>query len=67
MKDIVKLDPSATIVVAGHNTLRGVSMGTLTVRVTDAQEFLHDVSLPAIMCQGLADAYFREGRRRLKG
>ena len=48
MKNIVKLDPPATIVVAGHSTLSGISMGTLIVRVTDVQGFLHDLLLPAM-------------------
>ena len=66
MKDSVKLDSSATIVVAGHSTPRGVSMGTLTVRVTDAQGFLHDKLLPVIICRCLVVTYFQEGRWRLK-
>ena len=38
VNDNVKLDPRAKIVVAGHSTLRGVSMDIiLIVRVTDAQ------------------------------
>ena len=67
MKDIVKLDPPATIVVAGHNTLRGVSMGTLTVRVTDAQGFLHDMLLPAMNMPGLGRHLFSGGMAALKG
>ena len=66
MKDIVKLYPLATITIAGHSTLRGVSMGTLIVRVTDAQGFLH-MFLLAMMYRGLAVTYFRAGRRRLRG
>ena len=58
MKDIMKLDPPATIVVAGHSTLRGVSMGTLIVRVTDAQGFLHDMLLPAMNVPGLGRHLF---------
>ena len=54
MKDIVMLDPSATIVVASHSTLSGVSMGALIVRVTDTQFFLHDMLLPAINVPGLS-------------
>ena len=48
MKGIVKLDPPATIVVAGHNTLRGVSMDTLPVRVTDAQGSIQNILLQAM-------------------
>ena len=67
MKDIVKLDPPATIVVAGHNTLRGVSMGTLAVRVTDAQGFLHDMLLPAMNVPGLGRHLISGGTAALKG
>ena len=67
MKDIVKLDPPATIVVAGHNTLRGVSMATLTVRVTDAQIFLHDILLPTMNVPGPGRHLFSGGTAALKG
>ena len=60
--DIVKLGPPATIVVAGHSTLRGVSMGSLTVRVTDAQEFLHDMLLPAMNGPGSRPRACPEGQ-----
>ena len=60
MKDVVKLDSPVTIVVAGYSTLRGFSTGTLTVRFTDAQRFLHDMLLQAINVPGL-------GRRRFSG
>ena len=53
MKDIVKIDPLETIVVDGHSMLSGVNMGTLTVRVTDTQDFLHDMLLPAMNVPGL--------------
>ena len=66
MKDIVKLDPPATIVVASRSTLRGVSMGTLTVRVTDAQGFLHDTLLPAMNVPGLGRHLFSGGTAGLK-
>ena len=58
MKNIVKLDPSATIVVASHRTLSRVSMGTLTVRVTDSQGFLHDILLSAMNVPGLGRRLF---------
>ena len=48
MENIVKLEPPATIVVAGHSTLSGVSMDILIVRVTDTQGFLHDMLLPVM-------------------
>ena len=48
MKGTVKLDPPSMIVVAGHSTLRGVSMGTSTGRITAAQGFLRDMMLLAI-------------------
>ena len=67
MKDIVKLDPQATIVVAGHSILRGVSMDTLTVRVIDTQGFLHVMLLPAMNVPGLGRHLFSGGTRRLKG
>ena len=67
MKDIVKVDSPATIVVTGHSTLSGVSMGTLTVRVTDAQGFLHGMLLPAMNVPGLPVTCFQEGRWRLRG
>ena len=66
MKDIVKLDPPATIFVAGRSTLRGVSMGTLTVRVIDAQGFLHDMLLPAMNVPGLSRHLFSGGTAVLK-
>ena len=58
MKDIVKIDPAAAIIVASHSTLSGVSMGTLTVRITDAQGFLHDILLSAIYVPGLGFGFF---------
>ena len=67
MKDIVKLDPPATIVVTGHSTLRAVSMGILTVRVTDAQGFSHDMLLPAMNVPGLDRHLFPGGTVALKG
>ena len=48
MKGIVKLDPPSMIVVAGHSTLRGVSMGTLTGGIAAAQGFLRDMLLLAM-------------------
>ena len=67
MKDIVKLDPPATIVVAGHSTLREVSMGTLTVHVTDAQGFFLDMLLSAMKKPGLGRHLFSGGTAALKG
>ena len=67
MKDIVRLDPPATIVVAGYSTLRGVSMGTLTVRVTDAQGVFHDMLLPAMNVPGLGRHLFSGGTAARKG
>ena len=61
MKNIVKLNPPATIVVAGNTTLSGVSIGTLTVPVTDAQSFLHDMLLPAINVPELGRHMFSGG------
>ena len=60
----MKLDPPATIV---HNTLRGVSMGTLIVRITDAQGFLHGMLLPAMNVPGLGHHLFSGGTAELKG
>ena len=67
MKDIVKVDPSAKIFVADHSTFRGVSMGTLTVRVIDAQGFLHDMLLPAMDVPWLCRNLFLGGTVALKG
>ena len=67
MKGIVKIDPPPTIVVAGHSTLRGVSIGTLTVRATDAQGFLHDMLLPTINVPGLGRRPFSGGTTVLEG
>ena len=67
MKDIVKLDPPATIVITNHSTLSGVSMGTLTIRVTDAQNFLPDMLLPAINVPGFFRHLFSGGTAALKG
>ena len=66
-KDIVKLDPSATIVVVGHRTPSEVSMGTLTVRVTNVQCFIHDMLLPAMNVPGLRRRLFSGGTAALKG
>ena len=66
MNDTVKLGPQATIVVAGHSTLRGVSMGILAVRVTDAQRFLHGMLLPAMNAPGLGRHLFSGGTTALK-
>ena len=67
MKDIVKLDPLATIVVASNRTLRGVSMSTLTVRVPNAQSFLHDMILSAMNLPGLGRQLFSGEMAALKG
>ena len=67
MKDIVKLDPPTTIVIADHSTLSEVSMGTLLVRVTDAQYFTHDMLLPAMNIPGLDRYLFLGGTVSLKG
>ena len=64
---IVKLDPPATIVVTGHNTFSGVSMGTLTVCVTDAQGLIADMLLPAMNVPGLGRHQFSGGAAALKG
>ena len=67
MKDIVNLGPPMIIVVAGHSTLSGVSMDALTVRVTNAQGFLHDMLLPAMNVQELICHLFPGGTAALKG
>ena len=67
MKDTVKLDPPAMIVIAGHNTFKKVSMGILIVRVTDAQGFLHDMLLPAMNVPGLGRHLFSGGTAAMKG
>ena len=67
MKDIIKLDPPATIVVTGHSTLRGVSTGTLIVCATNAQGFLHNMLLPAVNVPGLDRHLFSGGAVALKG
>ena len=66
LKNIVKLHPLATIVVAGHSTLRGVSIGTFAVRVTNAQDFLHDMLLPAMNMPVLGGHLFSGGTAALK-
>ena len=60
------LDPSATIVVASHSTLSGVSMGALIVRVTDTQVFLHNMLLPVINVLGLSRHLFSGKAAALK-
>ena len=65
MKDRVKLDPPATIVVASHRTLSGVSMVTLTVRATDAQGFVHHML--AMNVPGRGRHLFSSGTAALKG
>ena len=67
MKSTVKLEPPATIVVAGYRTLSGVRMGTLIVRVTDVQDFLHDMLLPAMNTRGLGYHLFPRGTVALIG
>ena len=67
MKDIVKLNPPATIVVAGHSTRSGVSMDTLSVRVTDTEGFLHEIMLPAINVPGLGCHQFLGGSAAFRG
>ena len=42
-------------------------MGTLTVRVTDAQGFLHDILLPTMHIPGLDHHLFLGGTVALKG
>ena len=61
MKGVVKLVPPATIVVVRQSTLRGISMGTLTVRAADAKGFLHDILLPAMNVPGLCRHLFLGG------
>ena len=53
MKDIIKVNSPAMTAIAGHSILSGVSMGTLTVRLTDAQGLIHDMVLPAMNVLGL--------------
>ena len=65
--NIMKLGPPATFVAAGHSTLSGVSIDTLTVRVTDAQGFLHNMLLPAMNVPGLGCHLFSGGTAYLKG
>ena len=65
MKNIMKLD--LTIVIAGYNTPREVSKGTVTVRVTGAQDFLHKTLLPAMNMPGFGRHLFSGGRVVLKG
>ena len=67
MKDIMKLDPPATIVVAGHSTLRRASMATLTVRVTNIQGFFHDMLLLVKNVTGLCRHLFSGGTAALEG
>ena len=67
MKDIVKLDPPSMTAFAGYTTLRRVSMDTLTVRVIDAQGFLHGMLLPAMNVPGLGRHLFPGGMTVLKG
>ena len=67
IKDIAKLDPRETIVVASHITLTGVGMGTLTVHVTKAQGFLHDMLLPTMNVPGLDRHLFSGGTMTLNG
>ena len=67
MKDIVKLDPPAIVVVTNYGMLSGVSMGILIVRVTDAQDFLHDMLLPAMNVPGFVRHLFSGGTAALKG
>ena len=67
MKNIVKLEPPAMIVVAGHSTLNGVNTGTLTIRVNDIQGSLHDMLLPAMNISGLGRHLFSRGAATLKG
>ena len=58
MKDIMELNPPATIVVAGHSTLSGVSIGTLVVCVIEAQGFFQDMMLSAMNMPGLGRHLF---------
>ena len=61
MKKIVKLDAPATIIVTGHSTLRGVSMRTPTVRVTNAQGFIYDMLVLAMNASDLSRHLFSVG------
>ena len=67
MKDIVKLDQPTMILVAGHSTLTGVSIGTLTVRVSDAQGFLHGMLLSTMNVPGLGRHPFSKETAAYKG
>ena len=67
MKNIVKIDPTAIIVVAGHSMLSGVSMGIRTVRVAVTQSFLHDMLLPAMNVRGLGRHLFSGRTVALQG
>ena len=67
MKDIVKLDLPATTVITDHSTPSGVSMGTLSVRVTGVQDFLRDMFLPAVNVPGLSRHLFSGRAANLKG
>ena len=67
IKDIVIHDPPVTVIVAGHSTLSRVSIGTLTVRITGAQGYIHDMLLPAMNMPGLSRQLFSGGKAALKG
>ena len=65
IKITVKLNSSVKIAVTDHSIFSG-SMGTLSVRVANAQDFLHDMVLPAMNVPGLGRHLFQEGRWHLK-
>ena len=67
MKDMVKLDPPATIVVTSHSTLSGVSMVAPTVRVTNAPGFLHEILLLTVNMSGFGHHLLSGGTTALKG
>ena len=67
IKDIVKIDPPATIDIANHSMLSGVGVGTLIIRVTDTEDFLHDMLLPTTSVPEYGRHLISRGTSVLKG
>ena len=63
----MEFDPPVTTVIIGYSTLSRVSMGSLTLHVTDAQGFLYDMLLPAMNVSGLGHHLLSGGIAALKG
>ena len=67
MQDYTKISPPMEIKAAGHNTLLGMTQGTLLVVVRDTQDICRTVKLPIVLVPGLGRNLFSTAMAAQKG